>query len=153
MEPGWNQVRENSREGQNREEIRNRFGAYNSFQALAGMAKGKGIKTGAMPIEMFQKMNYRSKIKYWRLQQDYYSDLDIRQPGTWDHLEYFGIPKNLKTTDFDTMRWIGKAEVGEKWFSRALGPVVQKEIKEHKTLSYGFSKGCSPDDFVGIVRN
>ena len=82
----------------------------------------------------------------------YYNDLTKEPPQNWNQLEYFGIPKQNKTTDLDTMRWIGKTEVGQKWHSKTKTKITQKGFRTHNTLAYGLKKGCSTDDLVGLVR-
>ena len=67
-------------------------------------------------------------------------------------IEYFGLPKGEKSKTLETLRWIGKSEVGQKWYAKAALPNFLEETTMHQTLAYGFKKGCTTDDVVGLYR-
>ena len=66
-------------------------------------------------------------------------------------LQFLGIPKARETHSFSDLRWICKSAVLQKWYSRTLLPVVQKQLRPSRVHAYGFKRGSSTAHVVGLI--
>ena len=63
-----------------------------------------------------------------------------------------GQRKKLKPETLADFRWLGKSEVLQKLFHRMILPEYKRQLNPTCINTFGFKKGCTVDDIVGLMR-
>ena len=70
----------------------------------------------------------------------------------WKILQFIGLPKCKHASDFDSMRWICKSPLLQKWYLRSLQYGIRAQFQASHVHSYGFRPGISTSNVTGLAR-
>ena len=97
--------------------------------ARAHMKSATAAGSEGTPPEVYKELPYAVLINFWKHFEDRLQNNESADPESWKVIEFIGLPKDQRRTEFESFRWIGKLDCCFKWYMRSLLPQLQASLR------------------------